>query len=390
MASFIDINGQTQQMNLEPSIYREAHEAGLSAEAYINQRYPTRADGPSAFEQACASEGMFVARDSKFGIAPATMDAILNGTPTIQAGAIVREATPASRILFPIFQMAAIEDKLRNSDYGILSTFYSAAAVVDTIPGDKFERPVLNFSKPEAARGRAVAQLSEPASMLSITASDRSSRITGTGIGCEISDQALMIASLDLVTMAMTRQAETEMQEKVEQIMLSFLQGDVDLDMVALSSVAGAVSTAASLDAAATTGITQKAWVKWLFNNSRKRKITHVICDLDSAMALESRSGRPNVQGDNATSKRIDTLENVINPMWPDTVQLLISMDPNFPAKTLLGFDANYGYHIVNSAMLNYSAAESYAMRRSTKYRVDYGMIGYRLFDEAWSVLTYA
>lgn len=76
--------------------------------------------------------------------------------------------------------------------------------------------------------------------------------------------------------------------------------------------------------------------------------------------------------------------------MWPDTVQLLISMDPNFPAKTLLGFDANYGYHIVNSAMLNYSAAESYAMRRSTKYRVDYGMIGYRLFDEAWSVLTYA
>lgn len=390
MASFIDINGQTQQMHLEPSLYREAHEAGLSAEAHINQKFKTRAGDPSAFEQACISEGLFASRDNKFGIAPATMKSILDGTTSIQAGSIVKEANPASRILFPIFQMSAIENKLRSSDYGILSMFYNAAAVVDTINSDKFERPVLDFSKPEAARSKPIAQLSEPASMLTITASDKSQRITGTSIGLEISDQALAIASLDLVTMAMTRQAETEMQERTEAMMLAFLNGDVDLDMGALSAVSGAVSTAASLDAAATSGISQKAWVKWLFNNSRKRKITHVICDLESALALENRAGRPNVQGDNATSKRIDTLENIINPMWPDTVQLLITMDPNFPAKTLVGFDADYGYHVVNSSVLNYSAAEAYAMRRSTKYRIDQGMIAYRLFDEAWSVLTYA
>ena len=130
--------------------------------------------------------------------------------------------------------------------------------------------------------------------------------------------------------------------------------------------------------------------VKWLFNNSRKRKITHIICNLDAALAIQNRTGRPTVQGDNATSKRIDTLESVVNPMWPDQVQMLITMDPNFPANTVLGFDASYGYHVVNSTVLNYSAAEAYAMRRSTKYRVDTGMIAYRLFDEAWSCLTYA
>ena len=130
--------------------------------------------------------------------------------------------------------------------------------------------------------------------------------------------------------------------------------------------------------------------VKWLFNNSRKRKITHIICNLDAALAIQNRSGRPVVTGDNGTSKRIDTLENIINPMWPDQVQMLITMDPNFPANTVLGFDASYGYHVVNSTVLNYSAAEAYAMRRSTKYRVDTGMIAYRLFDEAWSCLTYA
>lgn len=389
MASFIDNTGATQQLTITPQDYQRAAERNLTLRQMINVDHPTRAGDPDAWTQVCASEGMYVGRNSAYGIAPATMRAVIEGVPRLEAGVIVKDQIPTSRILFPMFQMAALEDKLRNSDYGILSLFNSAAAVVDTINQERFERPILNYSRPEGARSKPVTQLSEPASMLSITASDKSWRITGTSIGMEISDQALGIG-LDLVNLAMTRQAETEMQEKVEQIMLSFLNGDTDLDMAALSTVSGAVSTAVSLDSAATTGITQKAWVKWLFNNSRKRKITHVICNLDTALAIENRTGRPTVQKDNATSKRIDTLESIINPMWPDTVKVLITMDPNFPANTILGFDAGYGYHVVNSTVLNYSAAEAYAMRRSTKYRVDTGMLAYRLFDEAWAVMTFA
>lgn len=389
MASFIDNTGATQQLTITPQDYQRAAERNLTLRQMINVDHPTRAGDPDAWTQVCASEGMYVGRNSAYGIAPATMRAVIEGVPRLEAGVIVKDQIPTSRILFPMFQMAALEDKLRNSDYGILSLFNSAAAVVDTINQERFERPILNYSRPEGARSKPVTQLSEPASMLSITASDKSWRITGTSIGMEISDQALGIG-LDLVNLAMTRQAETQMQEKVEQIMLSFLNGDTDLDMAALSTVSGAVSTAVSLDSAATTGITQKAWVKWLFNNSRKRKITHVICNLDTALAIENRTGRPTVQKDNATSKRIDTLESIINPMWPDTVKVLITMDPNFPANTILGFDAGYGYHVVNSTVLNYSAAEAYAMRRSTKYRVDTGMLAYRLFDEAWAVMTFA
>lgn len=390
MASYIDATGGVQQLNLEPTIYREAADRGMSVQQMLNVDHPTRPEDATCFQQLCASEGLYATRNGDFGIAPPTLDAILNGRPKVEAGVIVKDAVPASRILFPLFQMAAVEDKLRNSDYGILSLFNSAAAVVDTINHDRFERPVLNFSRPEAARSRAIAQLSEPASMLSITASDKSWRITGTSIGLEASDEALRIASLDLVTMAMTRQAETEMMERVEGYMLSFLNGDTDLDMVALSSVSGSTATAQSFDSAITTAgaLTQKAWVKWLFNNSRKRKITHVICNLDTALLIEGRTNRPTVNTDFGTSKRIDTLESIINPMWPDQVKVLITMDPSFPANTILGFDSSYGYHVVNSSILNYSAAESYAMRRSTKYRIDTGMIAYRLFDEAWSVMT--
>lgn len=390
MASYIDLTGATQQIKLEPTDYRAAADRGLTLKQMINVDHPTQAGAPTAWEQVCASEGMYVTRNGDYGIAPPTMDAVLNGTPKIEAGSIVKEATPASRILFPMFQMSAMEDKLRSSDYGVQALFNGAAAVVETINHDRFERPILNFSRPEGARSKAIAQLSEPTSMLSITASDKSWRITGTSLGYEISDEAMRSTSLDLVTLAMIRQAEMEMQEKIEGYTLGFLNGDPDLDMAALSTVSGAVTTAQSFDSTITAAgaLTQKAWVKFLFNNSRKRQITHVICNLDTALALENRTGRPNVRGDNANSKRIDTLESIINPMWPDQVKVLISMDPNFPANTLVGFDSRYGYHTVYSSVLNYSAAESYAMRRSTKYRVDTGMLSYRLMDDAWSVLT--
>lgn len=390
MASYIDNTGAVQQLNLDASVYRQAADQGLSVEALINRDHLVKAGDASAFEQLCASEGMFLRRNSKYGIRPATMDAILNGTTKIEAGSVVRDAIPVSRILFPAVQMSVLENKLREDNSGVIAAFGKMVAVDDSINHDRYERPILNFSKPEAARSKAVAQLSEPTSMLSITASDKSYRITGTSIGMEISDQAVQSTSLDLVTMAMQRQAEVELAEKVEAYILNFLNGDADIDMAALSTVSGSTDKAVAFDAtiSAAGALTQKAWVKFLFKNSKKRTIDYVITDIDGALAIENRTGRPTVMGDNATSKRIDTLENVVNPMWPDQVKVFISTDPNWPANTIVGFDSRYAIHRVTSTTLAYQAAEAYAMRRSTKFRIDMGQIAYRLFDEAWSVLS--
>lgn len=390
MASYIDINGAVQQVNLDPTIYREAADAGLSVEALVNQKHPVKAGDPSAFQQLCASEGMFLKADRSFGIRPATMDAILNGATKMEAGSIVRDAVPTSRILFPAVQMSALENKLREDNSGVIAAFGAMVAVDDSINSDRYERPFLNFSKPEGARSKAIAQLSEPTSMLSITVSDKSYRITGTSLGMEISDEAVRSTSLDLVTMAMQRQAEVELAEKVEQFILGFLNGDADQDMAALSAVSGAIDTAQSFDSTITNAgvLSQTAWVKYLFKNSKKRTIDYVITDINGALAIEKRTGRPTVQGDNATSKRIDTMENVINPLWPDQVKVFITTDPNWPANTIMGFDSRYAIHRVTSTLLSYQAAEAYAIRRSTKFRIDMGQIAYRLFDDAWNVLT--
>ena len=379
----VDQHGQVHQASVGLETLAEAKAGGFKhVPAMLNARYPTRKDQPTASQQLYAQMGA--------GQKNLKMNYALQGQG-FTAGAVTEDGSIAGRLVALPYLMDTLENKLTASDYGIQALFNRKAAVIDTINGTKFDRPFLNFSKPEGARSRAIAQLGEPTSMLTLTTSDKSWKIAGSSIGMEISDEAAAATSLDIVSLSMTRQAEVEALERIEQQLLSFLNGDSDLDMLALSTVTGAVKNAktafdTSLTVAGT--LSQKAWVNWLFYGSRVRRIDTVITDLAGALAIENRSGRPNVNGDNATSKRIDTLENVVNPTWPDQVDVIISQDPNWPANTIVGFDSRYAYHIVNSTTLSYTAMESFALRRSTKMRVDSGSIAYRLFDDAWQVLT--
>ena len=167
------------------------------------------------------------------------------------------------------------------------------------------------------------------------------------------------------------------------------LNGDVDVGMPTLASVVrGGAAVASTLDSAAGSGVlTQTAWVKWLWRNNLRRTITTVVTDFDGALAIENRLGRPTVQTDDAKSKRIDVLTNVVNPNWPNQVDIIITQDPNWPANTIVGFDKAYGYSMVSSAALNYSAMESLAIRRSTKLRIDQASAVDRFMNDAWDIL---
>lgn len=378
-----DQNKEVHQADIGIEAMRQAQAQGYKhVGAHLDVLYPTAENQPTASQQLYSRLGAG-RKDVKMAFA-------LSGFG-FSAGATTEEGAIAGRLATLAYLMDTIENKLVATDYGISALFNSKAAVIDTIPGTKFERPVLDFTRPEAGKSRAIAQLAEPASMLLITASDKGGKISGTSIGLEISDEAAASTSLALVTLSMGRQAEVENLARVETQMLAFLNGDVDIGMPALSTVANAIRNARTdYDTSITTAgvLSQKAWVKWLFSGSRIRKIDTVITDLAGALAIENRTGRHVVTGDNGTTKRIDTLENVVNPTWPDKVDVIISQDANWPANTILGFDSTYAYQIVNSTSLSYSATEAFAIRRSQKLRVDSGSTSFRLFDDAWQALT--
>lgn len=391
MSAIFDQNGGTQQIPLDVSMYRVAADNSLSFEQYVNKKYKTDPNKyGTAFNQLLASEGIFIRPDREYGIRASSMDEILNGRGRMEAGVIVKDAVPASRILFPAAILSAVEDKLNpNLDINP-NAFEKLIAMDDTIQGDRYEQPVLNFSKPEQHRSQGISQLALPNAMLSITVSDVSRKIPTFSMGMEISDQAMKASSLDLVALALARQASVERNERTNEHILALLNGDTDVGQAALTG--SKIMRANQFDAGVTTAgtLSQKAWIKYLYNNATRRTVTHIITDLDGAMAVEARTGKPVITGDNPNSPRIDTLQTIMNPAWPASVQFFITSDSNWPANTLLGFDVRYAIHRVTSLNASYEAIEQYVLKRSTAMRFDHGVITQRLFDDAFDVLSLA
>lgn len=325
---------------------------------------------------------------AQMGVNPrSTLKEVMSGG--VHAASTGGDASITGRLLVTAMLLPVIENQMREDRSGYAAMLRQHAALNINLPGTRWDRPILDFKRPENSRPQPVAELAEPVRMLTIKSSQKSSALLGEAIGIEFSDQALQNSTIDFISLSMRRQAEESANEVAMAHILSLLNGDVDVGMPTLASVVrGGAAVASTLDSAAGSGkLTQTAWVKWLWRNNLRRTITTVVTDFDGALAIENRLGRPTVQTDDAKSKRIDVLTNVVNPNWPNQVDIIITQDPNWPSNTIVGFDKAYGYSMVSSAALNYSAMESLAIRRSTKLRIDSASAVDRFMNDAWDIL---
>lgn len=389
MASFRDAAGNIQQLPMQVTMYREAAEAGMNLQQFINTKYATHAEKyGSTFQQLMASEGIFVRPDRELGIRPSTLAQIL--TPSLEASSVIKDQVPTSRILFPAVIMQAVEDKLIASLTMTSTALEKMIAIDEAISGERYEQPVLNFDKPSAARHQGVSQLAQPPSMLTITTSDKAYKIPTFALGLEVSDQALKATTIDFLALSLARQAAVERNERAQNYVLALLNGDVDNNEGSLSA-AGRMTNASTLDAAATGGaLTQKAWIKYLMLNGTKRTLTHLITDVDTALKIEGRTGKPTITQDDGTTHRFDTQFNVMNPTWAKNPDLFLTDIPSWPANTILGLDKNWAIRRVRNLSADYNGIESYVIRRSTQFRMDFGEHVNRLYTEAFDGLVLA
>src|SRR5574337_166915 len=390
MAAFIDASGATQQFEVTLEHIREASRAGTTVRDHINALLPTNVEAyGDAFSQLCASEGIALVPQRKHGLKASNLDAVLN-RPVLEAGAVVRNPSNQGRVLLMPAIGALVEDKLIGDLTVNVNAFNEMVALDTTIADDWLLWPEANYAGPEAGRSQVVSQLAKPTNMLTLTTSEKQIRVPTYAMGIEWSEQATKYLNLDFIALSIARQVEVERNEKAQQNLLAMLNGDADVGQGALSAISGKVVTAASLDAAATAGITQNAWMLWLARNGTKRMISHVVTDINGALAIQNRSGRPVIVGDNGTSVRINTNEVVANPMWGENVKVFITTDTNWPAKTLMGIDSRYAIQRVTSSNATYQAQEDFVLRRGSAMRFDYGTLSRRLYADAFEVLTYA
>ena len=391
MASFIDAQGATQQVEVSLDTVKAAKDNNASVREYVNSTFVTDANKyGDAFSQLCASEGIVLVPQKKYGIKAPSLDAVLNGRPALEAGTIVRNPSNQGRVLLMPAIGALVEDKLVSDLDMNANEFDSMIAQDDVIADEWLLWPEINYNGPEAARSQVTSQLAKPVTMLSVTTSEKSIRIPTFALGIEWSEQATKYLNLDLLSLAIARQVAVERNDRANQNLLAMLNGDADMGMASLSTL-GKVTTAVSLDAAASTGITQKAWMLWLYQNSKKRRINALVTDIAGAMAIEGRTGKPVITGDNPNSPRIDANVSVKNPTWNSDLPIFV-VDPSvgWPSKTVLGLDTRYAIQRVTSTNASYQAQEDFVLRRGSAMRFDFGQICRRLYNDAFEVMTYA
>lgn len=387
-ASFIDLEGKQTEVTLDVTDYRAAADNKLTLTQYYAQKYPTKSS-ESTLEQFAASAGIRVRPDHKRGIAASSIREIMYGGVDKSAGTIVRgtgadRQTTTGRILFSEIMLQMVNEVLIQDKEDVLAPWESAIAMKTNVVGPRVDQPRINVTGPESSAAQPIAQLARPATMVSITLSDKSYTIPTKSIGLQISEQAQEASTIDLVAISLAAQARGERIRRIEEDMVNIISGDVDygINAVSFSNVSAFDSNRGS------NAITHKAWLKWLRANYQKMSISHVLCDLDAMLDIEARYGKPLAYGDLSTvPNRVPgdyTLENAGIP----TPRMLLLPTSIVGASRAVGFDSRYALHQITNLSASYSAVENLVMRRASEMRFDYGTALFKLMDEAFTGLT--
>ena len=381
-ATLQDGTGQ-HEITLDMGLYKS--EQGFVGA--LNSQFPTPQGMPTASEQLFAQCGLYRTADLKSGIKPAKIRDILDGGGLSAAGT-APGSTGISRFVAPAAILAGVQNDIYEDRSGVLAQFMNLVAFTQSVAGNRYEKPVFNYDPARNSRAKPVAQLAEPTSIGLLTVGEQSGTIPIFASGLEISDQAMDYFGFAEVQKCMSIMATYDIAERADGWLLSMMAGDADHGMAALTG--DQVEKAVTIDSAiAAAGVlTQKAWIKWIAKHSKRAPITHVITDIDGALAIQNRTGRPTANTDNQTSQRMDTIEVVMDPLWPSNLPIYIVTDANWPVNTILGISKPNAIVLHESSTAQYSSVEQFVTRRSTKFRVDFGAVASRFYTRAFHRLN--
>lgn len=364
-------------------VYRKAHEAGMTLRQYMTANV-TDADHTygDPMTQMMMSSGLVT--DRKLGLNSPTMADLANGRLAAEAsfrspdGA---DTSLAARLLFPQLVLETMSTHLHDDGSDLVGKYNEMVSVTRSVNGKKVDQPLIDTRAPEGSRSGESAELAEPDTMVSITTGDRSFRIPSKSIGLTISDEALEATTIDLVQVVMGAQARGERIAMIEEQLRALVHGDLDRGIKPLAQ-----RKMKDFDGAITANgqVTKRAYIKWLRNNYRIRSISHVLTDLDTIIDLDDQL-MPKQTG--VDSSRIVTPFTGMNLDITAPKMVDFAADV-FGSGVLVGLDRRNAIQRFVNVSANYEAIERYALRKANSFRVDYGEMATRLYDEAWDVVN--
>jgi len=388
--------------------YEMAAQLGVRTSQVINAKYPDcDATLGTAWEQGRKSVGIFRKDQPELGIRSTTVREILNGDCMRNAGLMqlsggsivapsvpVGGSTPTSLYFLPETILETVEENLQ-ADYGPeMAMFERLIADSLSIAGPVYTQPVINTEAPEEHDARPIAQNSLPRNLVSISASQTSRTVPTEAMGLQISDQAVQLSTLNLVSIILQKQMLGAKKRMLWRDISALVSGNKDAGEIALTA-----KPITDYDSSAGAGvITQKSMLNILYRPDRIHQYDAVLCTLDDYMAIQNRSGRPlmfdpKTTGTNtgdAGSYGLDvTIASPANFAQLGVPMVFIVPDGLWAAQQMLFLDTRYALRRVTNTLASYSAIQAQILQRSNFMRFDVGLIIHRLFEDAFLLVDY-
>lgn len=371
-----------KDLTITVEAYKHASEKGMTLRQYAKHLAPDcDYSMGEPLDQFYSNSGLFDGK--KFGMPAMTLKEMI--AEPLADGFRRPDGSDNSlgaRLLYPQLILETMNAQaLRDDGSDILQIWEELIAISRNVNGTKADQPIIDATAPEGSRSGRIAQLAEPETMVSITTGDKSYRIPTNSIGLMISDEAMQSTTIDLVRLVMEAQSRGDRIRRVREQLRSMVMGDIDADMTALP-----VTKIGVFDSKIVTDgvITKRAYLKWLHSRQNVANISHVLTDIDTALDLDE-ALLPQKTGTDASKIRAPFSGLNLGITDPKFVPLEADV---FGAGLLVGLDPRYAIHRFVNVSASYDAIEEYVMRKATAFRVDYGEMATRLYDEAWSVVS--
>ncbi len=376
--SILDEKGSNVEVPLSLEMYKAAEKHRMTLGQYVNAKYRTNPEKyGTAFAQMMASAGIFLSANNTYGIRPPTVAELFDGRANdalVNLGVLTRpdgskSDTASGRLLFPAALLELVENALRPRIETYIGAFMEMVSTTVNVNSPKYEQPRVNYQKARDSRSNPIGQLDKPAIMALFTVDDVTRTLPTYSIGLEISDQAQQAMTIDFVARCIAEQQVFERASRMTDDLVGIVQGDVDSGQSALSAV-----TAQSYDSTISSAgaLTQKAWVKFLRANWMRMAITDIVCDIDTYLSIQNRTGRPTRNDESTTDERLNTVPQVRLPGINQNVNIFITDGSPLGANTLLGLDRTKALRRVVYAGAAYNEIERFVMTRSTQMRIDW------------------
>jgi hypothetical protein len=328
------------------------------------------------FEQASMHSGLVTSPDARNGFSPPTLAQLKGGqfginangfTRVEQAGAIIAPdgsdaLTVGGRMLFPMTVLQWVTSSLLLNPKGYDAAIDKLVAGTISVNGALYATPLVNFDAFVGSRAGAIAQLTEPDLIATITTSETSKRIKTQAYGLTISDQALAATTLDLVGLALGQFGVYERHNRLQDDLTTCVNGSAEYGNSALSS-----KTAQSYDAGITTAgtISHLAYLSIMHEDWMSVSYDTLLGGFKEYYAIERRSNRPTAIGDPG-SGRIDISMDPHLMGMPDRIEYFETTPDLFGANTLVAIDSSIALRRVIDANAAYSAVERFVLQRGT------------------------